>query len=82
MKSFHKEKKLAAMFLNKWAALVWLKVLRVWPERLKDISEADAKAEGYPGITEFIEAYRKINPKADSNPWNWVYEFELIERPK
>ena len=37
-----------ARFLPKAFARIWLKVLDVRPERLQDISEEDAKAEGFP----------------------------------
>lgn len=85
-------KKRSSIFLPKWAALVWLNVLRVWPERLKDISEADAKAEGvwgkdepYQGVGDlpsdrYIDLFLKLNPSASEDSWVWAYEFELIER--
>ena len=46
-------------------------LLRV--ERLRDISEADALAEGGYSIDEFIKLYLTINHlPEDANPWNWV----------
>jgi len=36
----------SARFMPKIACRLWLEVLRVWPERVQDISEADALAEG------------------------------------
>jgi hypothetical protein len=35
-----------SIHLPKWASLIWLKVKRVWVERVQDISEDDAIKEG------------------------------------
>lgn len=40
------EKRLTAMFMPKWAARTWLKITDVRVQRLQEISEDDAKAEG------------------------------------
>lgn len=36
-----------SIHMPKWAARIWLKVERVWVERVQDISEEDAQAEGF-----------------------------------
>lgn len=40
-------KGLPGMFMSKWARRLWLEIVKVRVERLQDITEADAKAEGF-----------------------------------
>ena len=62
-------------------------------ERLKDISNADAMAEGYPvrdvkgaylhaidfeSKTAFLDG-EWAKDKVDENPWVWVIEFERVQ---
>ena len=80
------------------ASRINLEVVHVRVEKLQDISEADAIAEGAPGghgsIPGYIyaatphEHYRHIWESIngagswDKNPWVWVVEFKRIEPPK
>lgn len=72
------------------AARIFLKVKRVRAERLKDITEEDAVAEGFEA-DDFFEARarfamtwnsvygvsgKKVPENWGSNPWVWVIEFE------
>ena len=80
------------------AARLFLRVTDVRAERLQEITEADAQAEGvepvygndfasekrhYPA---FARLWEKLNTKRgygwDTNPWVWVYTFERLERPR
>lgn len=63
-----------------------LKILKVWQERLMDISEEDAKKEGYKSIVDYNHAFFKIN-KVPQNireririleNYVWCIEFEVI----
>ena len=84
---------------NIWAnssTIVFLEVTEVRAERLQDISDEDAIAEGVkltPGLSKlpraiqaqinFQNLWKSING-ADSweaNPWVWVYTFKRTERP-
>ena len=38
-----------------------LTVIRLWKERLEDISEKDARAEGYTSVASFLTAFATIN---------------------
>jgi hypothetical protein len=84
-----------SIFMYREAARIFLKVTNVRVERLQDISEEDAKAEGCFRLGSI--AYSELNRTAafnnlwdtlnvkrgygwDTNPWVWVYEFEREER--
>ena len=94
----------SAQFLKEWprswkpsihmpkaVARIWLEIEEVKVERLQDISEEDAKAEGvspdlatdHPkGVyyTAFSDLWSKINGNGSwiSNPWVWVIKFKVL----
>ena len=84
-----------AIFMPRAAARIFLRVTDVRVERLQDITEDDATAEGLRiGIggapcfscrDAFAELWDKLNAKRgygwDTNPWVWVIEFERCEKP-
>lgn len=76
-----------SIFMPRWASRITLEVINVRVERLQDISEADAKAEGVAMHGDdnaehaFAQLWSEING-ADSwtaNPWVWVVEFRKLE---
>lgn len=83
--------------MPRWASRITLEVTGVRVERLQDIADADAGAEGCPGIEEAGSAWTSewrrdwfrglwdtINGKRaawSTNPWVWVVEFKAEDRP-
>lgn len=80
------------------AARIFLRVTNVRVERLWDITETDVRKEGfsdhfdietdtfYPCGYFFKHTWNSLYAKRglgwDTNPWVWVYEFEMINKPQ
>lgn len=81
-------KKTPSIHMPRWASRITLEITYVTAQRLQDISEDEAAAEGIPRhsgpyILDFAKLWDQINAKRgcswDSNPWVWVVEFERVE---
>lgn len=82
------------IFMPRWASRLTLEITAVRVERLQDITEKDAKAEGvirhttyhprYGYRDGFCTLWDSVNLKRgfgwQSNPWVWVIEFAVQER--
>jgi hypothetical protein len=86
-----------SLFMPKEACRLFLKITNIRVERLQDISEADAWAEGVSGKCydkrpcqrdnaghSFCTLWQSINGKEswDANPWLWVVSFEKCNQPE
>lgn len=80
-----------AIHMPRWASRITLEVTGVRVERLNDITDADAEAEGWPGFTDdngmdsmawYSDLWDSLNAARgyewDVNPWVWVMEFRRI----
>lgn len=76
----------SAIHMPRWASRMQLEIVAARVERLQDISEADALAEGMQptGAKPAVESYRELfeaingNGSWDANPWIWVVEFRKV----
>lgn len=82
-----------SIHMPKEAARIWLKVTDVRVERLQDMTDDDAEAEGCFDYTStalgFFYVWNSTIKKSDidrygwdANPWVWVIEFERCEKPE
>lgn len=82
-----------SIHMPKKVARIWLNVTNVRVERLQDMTDDDAEAEGcfdytstalgFPDVWD--STIKKSNLDSygwDANPWVWVIEFERCEKPK
>ena len=70
-----------SIHMPRWASRIMLEVTDVRVERLHDISEEDAKAEGVVDRIAFKLLWCSINGREswDANPWLWVVSFSVSD---
>jgi hypothetical protein len=59
----------------------YIRITKVYPQKLGDVSEEEAVKEGFSGLDEFRDAWIRINGSWDPEMEVTVYEFELAEPP-
>jgi hypothetical protein len=77
----------ASIYMPRWASRILLEVVSVRVERLQDISEKDAEAEGTPKPehfrhyrTAYADLWEAISGARSwgANPWVWCVEFRRV----
>lgn len=80
-----------SIHMPRWASRIDLEITRVWVERVRDITEEDAKKEGvipssfriadnfHPFKSEFRDLWQSIYGTWDANPFVWAYEFRRVK---
>lgn len=82
-----------SIYMPRWASRIELEITNIRVERVKEISNADARAEGVGWWQpvggekdyrlEYSMLWNRINAKRGygwaSNPWVWVIEFRVID---
>lgn len=84
-----------SIFMSRESSRITLEITKLWPERLKEITDEQAIKEGitfseneevWPGraTIRFQELWDSINAKRGypfcDNPWVWVVEFKKVEQ--
>ena len=69
-----------SIHMPRWASRLTLEITGVRVERVQEISEADAIAEGCDSADGFRELWGSINGDGawDANPWVWVVVFRQV----
>lgn len=69
-------------FMPKRACRLWLRVESVDVQRVQDITEEDARAEGFKDRAGFCAAWDKMHKPpndVEGKPWVWVVSFSRLE---
>jgi len=71
-----------AMFMPKWASRITLRITSISVQYLQDITEREAKKEGFSSRMEFAKAWDEIYQKKGfgwgRNPLVWIIRFRII----
>jgi hypothetical protein len=76
------------LYMPRWASRILLEMDDIRVERVQEIADADAIAEGVETATDYARIWDAINGRRESdsrweqNPWVWVISFRVIETEK
>ena len=58
--------------------LGWIELLDIRYQHLGNVSEEEAEAEGFSGLAEFIQVWKRIHGRFDPEQPVWTLEFRLV----
>lgn len=67
-----------SIHMPKWACRLWLELTDMRVERLGEITEQDAQAEGVTSLDQFIELWKSINQTWEPSLLVWVLTFKKV----
>lgn len=62
------------------AARIFLRVKRVIAQKVKDITDDDAIAEGFASREDFVVCFMRMYPDCTEDSWVWAIEFKQINK--
>lgn len=69
-----------SIHMPRWACRLVLEITDVRLERVQDITEKDAKAEGAKSLEDFQTLWGGVYPNSwENNEWVWAIEFKIVE---
>lgn len=74
-------KSIVSIHMPRWASRITLEITDVRVERVQEISEEDAIAEGCMSYEDFMSVWRDINGAEswEANPWCWALSFKVLQ---
>lgn len=74
--------KVPSIHMPRWASRLTLRIMDILIQRVQEITQEDAKAEGAEYQYKFMKLWDSINAKRgyswESNPWVWAISFERV----
>ena len=74
-------RKRSAMYMPRWASRLVLEVVDIRVQRLQEISDEDARAEGFEPVRSFARVWDDVNGERApwaTNPWVWAISFRRL----
>ena len=71
-------KTVSPIHMPRWASRITLEIVSVRVDRLGDLTEIDAQAEGVQSVADFINLWKSINKSWEPETWIWVIQFRKV----